>query len=160
MRGLQALVAADLSSVTGPPVRVRNERCLSHTGCCNKAPPPAWLQRHRFIVSQLWRLEASIKVAAGPVWGEAAVLCFWTVASRCPGLSACECVVAEQALVSVSSHEDSGPVGPRLPLMTSNLDYFRTDAVPKYSGTGGGVRPSAYEVGLARWGGRCSPHPT
>lgn len=104
--------------------------------------------------------KASITVAAGPVWGEAAVLCFWTVASRCPGLSACECVAAEQALVSVSSHEDSGPVGPGLPLMTSNLDYFRTGAVPKYSGTGGGVRPSAYEVGLAGCGGRCSPHPT
>lgn len=32
--------------------------------------------------------------------------------------------------------------------MTSHLNDFCKDPVPKYTGAGGGVRPSAYEVGM------------
>lgn len=65
-------------------------------------------------------------------------------------------MVAEQAQVSVSSHKGSGSVGSGLTLMTSDLNAFCKDLVPRYSDAGAGVRPSAYEVGMGG-GGRRAP---
>lgn len=78
------------------------------------------------------------------------------LAASSPGPSACERMVAEQAQVSVSSHKGSGSVGSGLTLMTSDLNAFCKDPVPRYSDAGAGVRPSAYEVGMGR-GGRRAP---